>query len=152
MADVNIVITSSGQTTSPNEALVLAYEDSGNRVDLSLDSTAGITSYEWELIDQPENVNLFLLGASTATPYFFSAENVAGTYLIECRVNGEDVGRSGIAYLTPNWDLRKPAIGELEEFGDYGWADSIRGTIDVVDTYLGTDISISEVTNIADLT
>lgn len=104
-------------------------------VTLSLDDNTGITEYAWEIVSQPQGAAVSLSNPAAPSPTFTPAASISGTYLIECVVNGgETYGRSGLAFLTPNLALRKPAPTETKQFsGTRGWEIPLSELIDYVD-------------------
>jgi hypothetical protein len=128
---VNIIITvegqgsgSGGESRSFPYSLILA--DPTPLVTLSLSDTTGVTSYFWEMLNQPPFATAVLSSQSSTSPTFTPTATRWGTYLIRCTIirNGvQEVDEIGLSFRTPNHDLRFPAAGEKIEFdSDDGWA------------------------------
>jgi hypothetical protein len=128
---VNIIITVAGQGSgSGGESRSFPYSlissSPAPLVTLSLSDTTGVTSYFWQLLNQPPFATATLSSQSSATPTFTPTVTRWGTYLIRCTImrNGvQEIDEIGLSFRTPNHDLRFPAAGEKTEFDDDdGWA------------------------------
>jgi hypothetical protein len=128
---VNIIIAVAGQGSgSGGESRSFPYSlimsDPTPLVTLSLSDTTGVTSYFWELLNQPPFATAVLSSQSASNPTFTPTATRWGTYLIRCTItrNGvQEIDEIGLSFRTPNQDLRFPAAGEKVEFDtDDGWA------------------------------
>lgn len=142
MPTVDIVIDVAGEAAgSPGVARSFAYskiDPTPPLVTLSLDDDTGVTEYLWELVSQPAGATAVLSSTVVASPTFTPTASLSGTYLIKCTVNGDEVeGTNGLAFLTENLGLRKPAPGEQVEFSaTRGWEAPLSALIDAVDAKL----------------
>ena len=127
---VNIVITVAGQGSGGGgESRSFPYSliavSPAPLVTLSLADTTGVTSYFWEILNQPVFATAVLSSQSSTTPTFTPTVTRWGTYLIRCTIirNGvQEIDEIGLSFRTPNHDLRFPAAGEKVEFDeDDGW-------------------------------
>jgi hypothetical protein len=151
---VQIVIDMVGKSPgSPGVARTFYYSDIGSLVTLSLGDTSGVTSYEWRIVDQPEGASATLSSATVASPTFTPTAAKAGTYLVECIVNGgEAYGRNALAFRTEKWQIRKPAAGETNQFdATKGWKPELNGFLDKFDGVLIPSVvmALGEYENIA---
>lgn len=128
----NIIITVTGQGSgSGGESRAFPYsiiQASPPLVSLSIDNVTGVTSYLWELLNQPYDASASLSSQSSSNPNFTPTATKWGSYLIRCTIlrNGvQEIGTVVLSFRTPNHDLRFPAAGEKIEFHtDDGWAEA----------------------------
>jgi len=122
----------------PGEARVFPYSKIGSSavtVTLSLGSTVGITSYLWEILDQPIGATAVLSDPAAPAPTFDATQAAPGSYLIRCiGNNGVASTTNGVAFTTENKALRAPAAGEKTEFDAVdGWKTSLNEVINETD-------------------
>lgn len=138
---VNIILTVAGQGSgSGGESREFAYsltDPTPPLTTLSLDDVTGVTSYLWELLNQPIGASAVLSSDSVASPTFTPTAKAWGTYLIRCTItrNGsQEVGTVALSFWTPIKDMRFPAAGEKTEFSDTnGWMEAEYALYDIVD-------------------
>ena len=126
---VNIVLSVAGQGSgSGGESREFAYSvvnPTAPLVTLSLDNVTGITSYLWEILNQPPGASSSLSSDSAASPTFTPTDSTWGTYLLRCtiiRSSVQEVGTIALSFKTPIRDMRFPAAGEKVEFDvGNGW-------------------------------
>lgn len=137
MPSVNIIIDLVGEPSGvPGEARSFLYSKIATdveRVSLSLDSSAGITTWFWEIVDKPLGSTATLSTPTASTTYFDATIAAEGTYLIRCTINSTSAGTNAVAFLTENLELRKFAAGENLEFGANGWTTALNEIIDAVE-------------------
>jgi polyisoprenoid-binding protein YceI len=115
MSTVSIVINQSGKAAG--EAGVSRDDLSlGTPVVLTNDNNSGVTSWRWTLVARPAGSGA-VLSSMTASSTEFTPD-LAGSYLVELRVNGRVRGRI-IAAVKTSRGWRIPAAGEGNEFN--GW-------------------------------
>lgn len=107
-------------------------------ITLSLSSSAGITAYEWVLVDRPAGSASVLSDPAVASPTF--DPDLPGTYLVQCTVNGGTAyGRIAVAFTTQVRALRKPAAGETSEYDSArGWMAALEDLFDKFDALVGS--------------
>lgn len=129
---INVATKPDGAPGVPRE---FPFVDAGLVVTLKLSSVVGITAFAWEILDQDAAASAVLSDPAAAEPTFTMTAGVSGTYLARCTVNGgTDFGDNGIAILTENKGLRKPAASETTLFSVLkGWKTPLSQVIDQVD-------------------
>ncbi len=142
MPTVDIIIDVAGEAAgAPSIARSFAYSKiapAAPLVTLSLDDVTGITAFLWEIVSQPQGASAVLSSTVVASPTFTPTALKSGTYLIQCTANVDvAVGSSGLAFLTENQGLRKPAAEETTEFHvTRGWEPPMSSLADVIDAQL----------------
>lgn len=107
-------------------------------VTLKLASTVGVTSVEWSILDQDENAVAVLSDPNVLEPTFLPTAGVSSTYLVQVIVNGGAFARNGLAFLTENLGIRKPAAAETNQFDALdGWKLAVNRLIDILDAIGG---------------
>lgn len=138
---VDIILAVAGQGSgSGGESRQFAYtliDPTPPLVTLSLDDVTGITSYLWEILNQPIGASSALSSQSAASPTFTPTATAWGTYLIRCvitRNGSQEVGTVALSFRTPNRDMRFPAAGEKIEFTAInGWMEAEHTLYEIVD-------------------
>lgn len=120
---------------SPGVSREFPFADAGLLVTLKLANPLGVTQYAWEILDQPEGAAAVLPDPTAAQPTFTMASLISGTYLCRCTVNGgTNFGDIGVAILTANLGIRKPAAGETRQFSTLkGWKIALNWALDQID-------------------
>ena len=122
-----IIISVAAETPgSPGEALEYTFdkiEGSPPLVTLTIDDNSGLTSWLWEILDQPSGASATLSGATTNMATFTPTAYIPGTYLLRCTFNGgASFARNATAWTTKYLCIRIPAAGEELEYGaSKGW-------------------------------
>ena len=131
MATSQIVITQNGVSGTAGVSRtdlalsVPVYLTNGDNTDVS--------SWAWELLDQPYSSVATLTGAATSQASF--TPDVAGSYFVRLTVNGY-ISQKRIARIkTANLLLEKPAAGETTEVDTVqGWAAALQRSLQLIDS------------------
>lgn len=138
---VNIILTVAGQGSgSGGESREFAYsliDPTPPLTTLSLDDVTGVTSYLWEILNQPIGASASLSSSSAASPTFTPTATAWGTYLIRCTIirnSVQEIGTVALSFWTPIKDMRFPAAGEKTEFSTTnGWMEAEHDFYEIVD-------------------
>ena len=121
----------------------------GTPVELSNESNAGVTLWRWSLLARPSGSGAVLADPEAPTTGF--EPDLAGSYLIELKVNGRVRGRI-IAAVKTSRGWRIPAQGEADEFD--GWWAAMEFLLNDANNNIGgqtnTVIGLNGIINVGD--
>ena len=138
---VNIILTVAGQGSgSGGESREFTYSivnPTAPLVTLTIDDVTGVTSYLWEILNQPLGAATSLSSSTNPAPTFTPTDSIWGTYLIRCTIirnTVQEIGTVALSFKTPNKDMRFPAAGEKTEFSLVnGWMEAEHVLYEIVD-------------------
>jgi len=112
--------------------------DSGTPIILTNSNNVGAVKWAWEFISVPVNefgvsASSVLSGAATDTAEFIA--DLPGTYILQLTINNSIIGRIAAAVLSTSIGSRFPGIGEINEFGDFGWSTAATQLFARLDSY-----------------
>jgi hypothetical protein len=139
---INIAVAGQPGGT-PGDYVILPYtviDGAAPLVTLTLVDSTGVESYFWEFISRPVDSTAVIQNATTSTATFTPDQNLPGTYLIRCKINGDQsIARNGVAFKTEVMDVRIPSAQETTQFDSViGWDGAMQDFIRKVDAQILT--------------